>query len=192
MSNLLARIMLALLMLPLACVVFFLSMYTWFEILLAGTFTPNQSPALVFATLVTWLFVMFYWTLLWRRTVHWTRARLLGTAGITVGAVLTGMGAGSFTARVDTDMGLFFGGVMTVLSWLTASVFVWRETKTERVQRVVARNPHAVVCPLCGYNLTGLRQTTCPECGRTYTLQELMALQPGREQESDLQTAAVE
>lgn len=28
-------------------------------------------------------------------------------------------------------------------------------------------------CPNCGYNLSGLTQCTCPECGRTYRLDEL-------------------
>jgi hypothetical protein len=35
-----------------------------------------------------------------------------------------------------------------------------------------------VVCPLCGYNLTGLRQAACPECGDTFTLDQLAAAQP--------------
>lgn len=29
-------------------------------------------------------------------------------------------------------------------------------------------------CPKCGYNLTGLREARCPECGATYTLDELV------------------
>ena len=41
-----------------------------------------------------------------------------------------------------------------------------------------ARNPDAMVCPACGYNMTGLRATTCPECGASYTINELAALQP--------------
>ncbi|MDB5303490.1 MAG: hypothetical protein JWM97_1039, partial [Phycisphaerales bacterium] len=40
-----------------------------------------------------------------------------------------------------------------------------------------------VVCPTCGYNLTGLTATRCPECGSQFTLDELMAAQPGREGE---------
>lgn len=32
---------------------------------------------------------------------------------------------------------------------------------------------HAPQCPKCGYNLSGLRQCRCPECGAEYTLEEL-------------------
>jgi hypothetical protein len=38
----------------------------------------------------------------------------------------------------------------------------------------------AVVCPNCGYNLTGLSGTRCPECGKQYTINELLAEQPAR------------
>ena len=31
-----------------------------------------------------------------------------------------------------------------------------------------------LACPSCGYDLRGQRQTRCPECGRAYTIQELI------------------
>ena len=76
--------------------------------------------------------------------------------------------------------------MITVLFWLFCTVLVWRETTAERIERLRARSPEAMVCPACGYNLTGLRQTTCPECGARYTIDELAALQPDRET-ADLQ-----
>src|SRR5829696_3439901 len=39
----------------------------------------------------------------------------------------------------------------------------------------------SIVCPKCGYSLTGLAEARCPECGSQYTLGELLASQPGRE-----------
>ena len=37
-----------------------------------------------------------------------------------------------------------------------------------------------ILCPVCGYNLTGLREARCPECGGTFTLDQLAASQPQR------------
>jgi hypothetical protein len=34
--------------------------------------------------------------------------------------------------------------------------------------------PHAVECPLCNYNLRGLTQPRCPECGYTFDWQEIL------------------
>ena len=45
----------------------------------------------------------------------------------------------------------------------------------------------AITCPTCGYNLTGLTATRCPECGKQCTLDELFAAQ-ARTMERDLGT----
>ena len=88
---------------------------------------------------------------------------------------------GLIASEMELGFGAFLGGIVAVVLWLTATVFIWRETPAERRQRLRARSPDVIVCPACGYNLTGLRQTTCPECGAGYTIDELAAMQPGRE-----------
>src|SRR2546427_576734 len=62
-----------------------------------------------------------------------------------------------------------------------AVLLVWRETAAERVARMsnLVSNP-TVVCPFCGYNLSGLREARCPECGASFTLDALAASQPQR------------
>jgi len=50
------------------------------------------------------------------------------------------------------------------------------------VSRLQARTGFTVVCPACGYNMTGLNLATCPECGAKYSLDELMAGQPEQQQ----------
>ena len=34
-----------------------------------------------------------------------------------------------------------------------------------------------VHCTRCGYSMVGLRDATCPECGREYTIDELISEQ---------------
>jgi hypothetical protein len=177
MSRLLSKIMLAMLMLPLAA-----SLYV---VVIAGSiefvfgYSHEIAPFAV-TTIVVWAFIACYWTLLWRRTVRWNGWRI----GLTAAAALAGAGvgavSGALVGMVEDGFGAFLGGVTTILFWLLGTVLIWRETTAERVERLRARSPEAMVCPSCGYNLTGLRQTTCPECGARYTIDELAALQPDR------------
>ena len=54
------------------------------------------------------------------------------------------------------------------------------ETARERAERLNASGRDGVVCPTCGYNLTGLTEPRCPECGSQFTLDQLLASQPSR------------
>ena len=74
----------------------------------------------------------------------------------------------------------FVGPASAVLLWLVATVFIWRETSAERAARLGATGRDSVVCPTCGYNLTGLSEPRCPECGSRFTLDQLLAAQPAR------------
>ncbi len=62
-----------------------------------------------------------------------------------------------------------------IASWLIGTAFIWRETAKERGERLRQLGIHAIACPDCGYNLTGLREAKCPECGAAYTLDQLYA-----------------
>jgi len=70
-----------------------------------------------------------------------------------------------------------------MLLWLAATIFLWRETPLERVERIKGSSKSAVTCPTCGYNLTGLSEARCPECGTRFTLDELLALQGGADKD---------
>lgn len=68
----------------------------------------------------------------------------------------------------------------SLLDWLAWAAFglpVWvvffhigRWARLRRVRR--SRRPF---CPACGYDLIGLSEARCPECGRRFTLEELWA-----------------
>ncbi len=177
MSTLLSRIMLALLMLPLGALVYCVVIVTSMEI--SGY--AYCTGSFLLTDLVTAIFIATYWTLLWRRTVSWNVRRVTLSIAAAGAAAAVGAITGLMVRFVDTGFGVFIGGVTTILLWLALTVFIWTETRAERVARVAARSASAMVCPSCGYNLTGLRQTICPECGASYTIDELAALQPARE-----------
>lgn len=140
----------------------------------------------IFSALTTWLTVALYWFLLWRSSVIWNPRRKIGTLLGVIGAILVGALGGSIAEgliRYADGFGAFFGGVLTITVWLIVTVFLWRDTRAERAERVKKSNRSAIVCPTCGYNLTGLSECRCPECGSTFTLDELMALQPSADAE---------
>lgn len=89
-----------------------------------------------------------------------------------------GKGRGQEVALIAC--GAFVGSVTAPLLWLVATVVIWRETTTERAQRLRGAARGGVACPTCGYNLTGLTTTRCPECGTQFTLDELLAQQGGK------------
>ncbi|NNF41551.1 MAG: hypothetical protein HKO59_06990 [Phycisphaerales bacterium] len=177
MSRLLARIMLALLMLPLGAVVYGLSLAVFLEYFLRG----SEEAGFALAHVMTITFIVSYWVLLWRGTVRWNATRLTGTIGAGALALLAGSTLGASVSFVDPAFGVFVGGIVSILLWLVATVFLWRETAGERRARVRARGVDTIVCPVCGYNMTGLGQSACPECGSRFTISELMALQRERE-----------
>ena len=180
MSRLLAKIMLALLMFPLAVVVYVVTIMT-IALLFYQARPPDVAPFLI-TSVIVWCFMAFYWVLLWRGTVIWTTRRIVLTVAVAGGALIPGTLCGLAGSVVDRSFGAFLGGVITIVCWLTATIFVWRETRQEHVDRIRLRGADVIVCPGCGYNMTGLRETTCPECGGSYTIDQLAALQPGRDE----------
>ena len=95
-------------------------------------------------------------------------------AGLVVGGAIAAVirwGAG--------EMGTMFGCMTAYLVWLGGTPFAWRETMAERGERLrtggVAEGRDAVRCPTCGYNMAGLREARCPECGAAYTIDQLVA-----------------
>ena len=143
-------------------------------------FSPDVA-AYAMTSSITWAFIAVYWIWLWRSTVRWTRNRVALTVAAFPAAMVPGAIVGVAMAAFDDDFGAFVGGVTAILLWLFLTVFAWRETLLERTERVRRRSANTLVCPTCGYNLTGLQEPTCPECGTVWALDELYALQPGRE-----------
>ena len=182
MSRLIASILLSILLFPLGALlyvlVFFVTMETdWFH----GVIRDEMS--FVVAGVVTWAFIGWYWIALWRKTVSWNDARRARTRNFATAAVIVGVVAGVAVGAMEREFGFFIASVTPPLLWMVATVLVWRETDAERTARLRAtgRADGGIPCPTCAYDMTGLKGTRCPECGGEFTLDELVAGQPGHE-----------
>ena len=182
MSRLIAVILLSILMFPLAVLVFFLSFFAY---MVSSNAYRREQTGLLFSGFLGCAFVAVYWLLLWRKTVLWTPQRRTFTVLAAVGAAIAGFAVGFLMAAAvredDVELPLFMSTVVAPPLWVFATIFIWRETAAERAARL-DQSADGIVCPTCGYNLTGLTATRCPECGTQFTLDQLLASQPKREQ----------
>ena len=179
MSQLIARILLTILLFPSATLVLFIAF------ILLEDFRPlDDESAMIVSAALTCGYMVGYWLLLWRRAVAWTPRRLQLTGWACAGAAALGIALGCGLAAAvgynGTMFGSMFGSLGGVIAWMIATIVVWRETPAERAARLSRAGADALVCPSCGYNLTGLRESRCPECGAAFTLNELLAAQPAR------------
>jgi hypothetical protein len=181
MTQLVARLILAMLILPVTGAVFVLL----FVLLVIPAGGPPSALRIVALWTSVYLFVGTYWTLLWRSLVHWTRRRTVTTALAAPVSVLVGACVGSgvmiFLGQVPLPIAMLVGGGVVPICWVVATVLIWRETSHERIERLTRANRGVLVCPICGYNLTGLHEARCPECGSRFTLDQLLTAQPARE-----------
>jgi len=180
MSRLVQKILLSLILLPLSGIVY--GSVTAFSVSIILGFN-NEQFAFVISGLTTWAFIAIYWILLWRRSVHWSKFRVVATILTVPLAVLVAVLIGSPLRILDEGLATFVGSLTAIFLWVTATIFIWTETSRERRERIGSNRPDVVSCPTCGYNLTGLRQLTCPECGDQFTLDELFAAQSSKANE---------
>jgi hypothetical protein len=176
MSRLLSRIMLAILMLPAAALLYLVVLFVAFEV---NSFPDDAEFHL--ANMVTAPAVAVYWHLIWLPTMQWHRRRAMATAVSGAAAIALGAAVGFMVAFVDDEFGIFVGGVTSIIAWLIATCFIWRESAAERAERLRSSGGQTIACLNCGYNMTGLREPKCPECGGSFSLDELLRGQRSRE-----------
>ena len=189
MSRLVSRILLAILMFPLATVFYVIVFVVGEHWMRRNPFYyPIDAYLFGISGLLTWILVAVYWCLLWWTGVKWTSDRRILTVLAAIAALivasLVGIAVGS-AVNVSSGFSAFVGSVLTIVLWLIATVLIWRETPAERALRLAASPSSVVSCPNCGYNLTGLTESRCPECGSKFTLNELLASQPSAKSEMD-------
>jgi len=184
MTATIARLILAMLILPVTAAIFVVGM----AVAVRRGGPPSPAGLLALWTFV-YSFIATYWILLWRSSVRWTNQRIMRTVLAGLGSVTVGLivGTAAFTMfpGLPLPIAILFGGGPVPIIWVLATVLLWRETAAERVERLSGLlGAGAVVCPICGYNLSGLSEARCPECGASYTLDRLIAAQPQREAQS--------
>lgn len=184
MSNLLARLLLALVLLVATPVVYVVTF-------LLGDQTRylNDTAALFVADIVTGAGIVAAWIMIWRPQVVWTTERRRRTGLVALVAIAPAMAIGFLIVavrRYDDEIAMVMGGLTWATCWLAGTILVWRETPHERSKRLGELSSSAIACPQCGYNMTGLHHARCPECGTQYTLDELFATL--REKAADLES----
>jgi len=172
MSATISRLILSIAMIAGTCILYLIMVVVGFEV---GNFRDED---LIFglATTVSTLTMAIGWVLIWRGEVRWSEARVLGTIGVFFGGfILAAPAAVLLWEPVDDSFALFIVGALWLIVWLVGTPLIWRETRRERLERLQQLGVGGVTCPACGYNLTGLREAKCPECGAQYTVDQLVA-----------------
>jgi hypothetical protein len=185
MPRLVRQILLTMMMVVVAGM-FYMTIYVTLDIYLP--YGPFWRERHVFcfglSGLGAWLVIILGWQLIWRDRL---RTYPVGTA-VRVGAV-----GGAFSAGVAvlvaldlatggrvTELAVFLGSVSVPVTWLLLTITMWNNGPGQRhVEDSTVED--AVRCLKCGYSMRGLSEARCPECGTRYTLDELLAAQPGRE-----------
>src|SRR4051812_42486377 len=116
MSSLLARIMLAVFMLPLAALVYTVVLFM-VSVELGWT---DDFRANMFAGVASWLFIAVYWHLLWRSAVRWNQRRVLGTVLAVAAAIAASAALAWLMFRIidDGDFASLFGTASAPLFWV--------------------------------------------------------------------------
>ena len=177
MTSVMARLVLAILLLPVTGAVFLFLVFA-----VTRRAGPPQATHLMGVWVGIDIFVATYWLLTWGSVVRWTRRRIVWTIAATLLAPLAGCTFGllclSINRLLPMQVIVLAGGGVVPIAWVLATVFIWRETTRERTARLGALGARSVCCPVCGYSMIGLREARCPECGALFTLEQLVASQP--------------
>ena len=178
MTRTVARLILAMLILPCTGAVFLLLMLT----LIAPVGGPPAVGRLLLMWSLLYAFVGAYWLVLWHDMVPWNARRVALTVIATVVCVAIGavvaMVCLAVNRQVPPPIAVLLGGGTVPITWVLSTVLIWRETPAERLGRLTAHGQPALACPLCGYNLAGLTEARCPECGASFTLEQIVLARP--------------
>lgn len=145
----------------------------------ADSFTSlSGSQTYAFAYAAAAAVAILCWILIWRKAVAWTNEVLRLT--ILSGFLLIVVAISASLLADQTDVAilgtlLFFAPIIAWGVWMIFLVRLW-PLRSERAEG--AARAEGPACPGCGYSLSGLSHTRCPECGLEPTLDELWRMHP--------------
>lgn len=182
-------------LIPLLPAVFFILMLAFDDLL---SLPEKQAAFLSYITCA--IIAVGVWWMIWRRAVVWTPRRQGWTVALTLLMLITPFS--QFIPEFDIqliDVTIDLSPVFALAAWFAGTGLVW-QTRSEEM-RIASRraatqsntdDPDSddddlvcVPCGQCDYDLRGLREARCPECGWTTTLDSLVrrgvaaALAPG-------------
>lgn len=126
------------------------------------------------------------WVLIWRRAVIWSGSKRLLTALLSIvllaapAAILFPEPAGTLRFAPFLDSLRYTSPFLAAGLLLAGTARAWRKAPFESAAQPGSgegspAHPEAtIVCPRCGYSLRGLRETRCPECGWSCTVDEFV------------------
>lgn len=162
------------------CIIGFLPImyFTTFFVLIesSGNWSDDELYLLL-SDVLCMLFLIVSWTVIWFGEIQWNTFRIVASIAVAGGGSIAGLIIGALCGAItnEEEIGILIGGAFAAVFWIFGTAIAWRETKSERAARLQHLGINAVACPNCGYNLTGLSQSNCPECGSSYTLDQLFA-----------------
>lgn len=134
--------------------------------------TNSEQAGWTTANLLGGVFTAAGWVWAWRGRVTFTPTTRAGTLGLAL-ALIVVCGASAFIssgpAWIDS-MSLTLP-LLAAGAYMIGTAWIWRECAD---LGMTFDRPYPL-CPQCGYNMTGLTQARCPECGQSYTLDRLFA-----------------
>lgn len=131
--------------------------------------------AFVVASVVSVIVFSIGWSLLWRPEVS-THRKWRGQAAKTaLFSIIIALGLGILVtlATRQEEFALVLASMVYVALFCSGTATAWRETLSERALRIKQTKSIILKCSKCGYDMTGLHEARCPECGTLYTLDEL-------------------
>jgi hypothetical protein len=135
--------------------------------------------AFLWSAIAVGFLIVAWFILVWRRHLLWTSTRwwltVLSVPAAVLVSVLTYVGLELLWSYRGPEFSAFIGSLVGLALWPVMAVILWRETPEERRRRTLK-----VSCPACGYDLQGLTECRCPECGEQYTIDQLYAGQANR------------
>lgn len=173
MAPTITRLVLSLALIVAAPVIYTIGFIIWYETMGYG----NVATGLLLADVGVGLAFAIGWMAIWMGEVRWNPQRITLTALVFACSCLFAgvIGLVIYGAMNESELGILIGGMLWVVFWLFGTGFAWMERPAERRRRLANVGAADVVCPTCGYSLKGLKATACPECGSSFTIDQLFA-----------------